>query len=253
MIEKNDAENIAEIISNERYAIAQKLISSRIQTNYYNPELPEDRLLTIPEAFFTSFKGISDDEIIDLLEKHNYEAFDGVFKGLSSGYTATYDEVFDIALSSKNVERNTILFMENELGSFAAKQYETNLKFQKEVAESIIISHFNLSSGKVNIQKELEEKGILGMTNNLISRYEIPASISIAKRYEHIDLKKSGSFGVPFYNITLDKKTATFASGVEIRHMFKDKNTIDKIEASVERNTYTREVDNKRERKNKLE
>ena len=252
MIYTTDAEHIAEIISNERYAIAENLISSRIKSNYYNPELPEDRLLIIPEAFFTSFKGISDDEIIDLLEKHNFEAFDGVFTSLTTGHSATYEEVFDMALSSRNVEKHTIAFLESELGNFAANQYRANLNYQKIVAENIITTHLENTKRNCDIQKELQEKGLLSITDNLIRNYEIAAKIDVAHRYKEIDLKKSGSFGVPFYVITLDKMTATFSSCVEVRHMFKDKNVTDRIEASIKKEQ-VKELDNKVLRKSKFE
>lgn len=229
---KSSSEAIAEIISKERFEITSKTISERMLTCYYNTNSASERIHTIPEAFFTTFKNISENEILDILEKYDIHAIDGSFKNNHTGDIATYKDVLSNVLSSNNIENYTARFLKDTIGNIASQQYLGNTKNQKIVAEKILTEHFKNSKITRDFDKELEEKGLLNIATRMLNVHGYPVLIKIPERYKNVNNVQN--IGLPYFALVVDNVVADFSSCAEIRHMLKDPVVLARIEKAVD-------------------
>lgn len=248
MVNEQNAKFIADMIAESRFEYASNIVNSRIESGFYKAGNPSDNIHTIPEAFFTSYKNIAKEEILEILEKNDFEAFDNHFTHRPTGIKSSYEDVMSIVLNGENIANQTAKFLNDSIGEIQAKQYLGNLKNQKIIAEQVISEYFAKVEFKGNMLDEFKEIGLLNMAKKLEINHHGEHLIKVPKAYED---KKTSNFGVPYFTILKEFKVADFSTCTEVRHMLTDKNVVERIRNTIDE---WRELEKPKSiRKNRLE
>ncbi|HCK4477981.1 TPA: hypothetical protein N0H21_001283 [Pseudomonas aeruginosa] len=226
MENKDNAQFIADMIAQNRYEYASKIVNSRIESNFYKVGNPAENIHTIPEAFFTTYKNISKDEILEILESNDFEAFNNHFTHRPTGIKSSYEAVMSIVLDGDNIANQTAKFIKEAIGEVQSNQYLGNLKNQKIVAEQIIAEYFSKVKFNGNMLEEFKSVGLLSMARQLENNYQGEHLIKLPTAYENA---KITNYGVPYFTILKEFKVADFSTCTEVRHMLTDEKVIKRI------------------------
>ncbi|HGJ7709641.1 TPA: hypothetical protein ACJXXT_000163 [Pseudomonas aeruginosa] len=208
-------EMIAFDISQSKYEAVNAKMLGRLEAGYYDKSE-----LATAEAFYTEFKNFGMEELRSVLEANEIIAKDGLFI-TKEGLQIEYEKVIKKVVETANIEQYVDRFLSSNFGDEYAKRYEANLAAQKEFAIEIYTNFFD--------------------NHNISPSNEIIRDISIYNIYddvkdsmhEHTILETGYSanakFGVPKFELSRHGLTAEFSSGVEVKHMLNEKETIDQI------------------------
>jgi hypothetical protein len=231
MENNNNAEFIADMIAESRFKYASNIVNSRIESGFYSTVSPSDKIHTIPEAFFTTYKNIAKQEILEILENNDFEAFDSHFTHRPTGIKSSYEDVMSIVLNGENIANQTAKFLNEYIGEVQAKQYLGNLKNQKIIAEQVISEYFAKVEFNGDMLNEFKKIGLLNMAKKLEIKYHGDHLIKVPKAYDDV---KTTNFGVPYFTILKEFKVADFSTCTEIRHMLTDENVVNRIKNTVD-------------------
>lgn len=239
--EQETIDYIADKILEYKYKETEKKFNSKMEQGFYNTENILDMINFLPEAFFTDFKKVrNEDEIYEIILAADLFGDNG-FLYTEDGDRAKADKVFEKLTDPDVCQAMTERYMLNNLGEYHFKRFKTNFENQKEIAFEAFAHYFLQNDKKPNF-KDIEK-----MTNEDLNKaitltlVDTNARVSFIKseKPEKLTLKYGDTFNMAIARITdtdnnVITKSASFGTLAPFKHYMLFDKYKDKVNKRME-------------------
>lgn len=239
--EQETIDYIADKILEYKYKETEKKFNSKMEQGFYNTENILDMINFLPEAFFTDFKKVrNEDEIYEIILAADLFGDNG-FLYTEDGDRAKADKVFEKLTDPDVCQAMTERYMLKNLGEYHFKRFKTNFENQKEIAFEAFAHYFLQNDKKPNF-KDIEK-----MTNEDLNKaitltlVDTNARVSFIKseKPEKLTLKYGDTFNMAIARITdtdnnVITKSASFGTLAPFKHYMLFDKYKDKVNKRME-------------------
>lgn len=239
--EQEQINYIAEKLIEYKYDKTELKFNNKLEQGYYNTENILDMINFLPEAFFTDFKKIKNEDEIEEMLSAAHLIGDNGFIFNEFGERAKADKVFERIIDPDVCQAMTEKYMLRNLGEYHFKRFKTNFENQKEIAFEAFAHYFLQNEIKPNYEsiKDFTAEQLNKSINITLTDTKSRVSFIDNNKKETLTIKYGDTHSMAIAlitdtNVNHITKSASFGTLAPLKHYLKFDKYKDKINERIE-------------------